>query len=374
MSTVTVLSTRALNRAMLARQLLLDRVSMPALEAIERLGGFQAQAPWAPYYNLWTRLNGFHPDELVRLLTGREVVRIALMRGTVHMVSAADCLWMRPLFEPLNERSLRTSYKVPLSGVDLGRLAAAGRALIEERPLTMTELGAALVEHPCAEWKDRDPDALAQGIRGTVPLVQVPPRGVWGVGGVTRVTSAEHWLGRRLSTESRLDALVLRYLAAYGPATVKDIQTWCGLTRLKPVVDGLRSGLLVFRDEDGKELFDLPSSPRPSADVPAPVRYLGEFDNMLLSYSDRSRIMSESARSLIFAAKNGVMPRPFLVDGFLHGIWRIEEGKGAAVLKVEPYGPLSRADRDALEEEGVRLLAFAAADATTHDVQIATVD
>lgn len=374
MSTGTLLGTRALNRAMLARQLLLERVTMPALEAIERLAGFQAQAPWAPYYNLWTRLSGFHQDELVRLLTGREVVRIALMRSTVHMVSAADCLWMRPLFEPLNERWLRTNYKVPLDGVDLARLASAGRELIEERPLTMAELGAALVAHPSGEWKDRDSDALAQGIRGTVPLVQVPPRGVWGVGGVTRVTSAEHWLARSLDGEPSLARLVLRYLAAYGPATVMDIQTWCGLTRLKPLVDALRPELLVFRNESGKELFDLPDAPRPPSDAPAPVRYLGEFDNMLLSYADRSRIMSESSRRRIFAAKNGVMPRPFLVDGFLHGIWRIDESKGSAVLKVEPYAPLTRADRNALEEEGVRLLTFAAASAETYDIHIGTVE
>lgn len=371
---VTMLGTRALNRATLGRQLLLERVSMPAVDAIERLAGFQAQAPWAPYYNLWTRLSGFHQDELARLLTGREVVRIALMRGTVHMVSATDCLMMRPLTQPVHDRSLRTSYGRQLDGLDLQRLAAAGRELIEERPLTMAELGVALAAHPSGDWKGRDPNALAQAIRALVPLVQVPPRGIWGVGGLAKVAPAEHWLGRPLYAEPSLETLVLRYLEAYGPATVMDVQTWAGLTRLKPVVEALRPGLRVFRNEQGKELFDLPDAPRPAAGTPAPVRFLGEFDNMQLSYADRSRIMSEQTQKRLFAVKNGVLPRTFLIDGFVHGVWRIVESKDTAVLRIEPYAPLTPADRDALEAEGARLLAFAAAEAGTPDIEIDTVE
>jgi hypothetical protein len=357
MSTGT-LGPRALNRATLARQYLLEPTSLPPLAVVERLAGIQAQAPWPPYYALWSRIAGFRQEDLAALIVDRSVVRIALMRGTVHLVSAADCLMLRPLTQAVHDRGLRGSFGRLLEGLDLDRLAAAGRALVEERPLTMAELGAALAAHPRGDWGDRNPNALAQAVRARVPLVQVPPRGVWGQGGQTRVTSAEAWLGRPLDAEPDPGAMVLRYLAAFGPATVMDVQTWSGLTRLKPVLERLRPELVVFRDERGKELFDLPGAPRPSPDAVAPVRFLAEFENMLLSYADRSRIMSEDARKRVFDVKNGVFPGTFTVDGFVAGTWRIERGRGRVTLRLQPYEPLSRAGRSALEEEGHRLLAF----------------
>jgi len=196
-----VLSPRALNRALLSRQLLLDRPHLPdetdgrraaVISAIEHLVGLQAQAPFPPYYGLWSRLGGFRPEDLGSLITDRSVVRIALMRGTIHLVSARDCLPLRRQLQPVLERGLRGAFGRQLAGVDPVALAAAGRELVESAPMTFSQLGAALTER----WPDHPPAALAQGVRALVPLVQVPPRAVWGRAGQARHTSAEHWLGQ----------------------------------------------------------------------------------------------------------------------------------------------------------------------------------
>jgi hypothetical protein len=352
-----VLDLRSLNRALLARQLLLERAEMPAIEAIERLGGIQAQAPWPPYYWLWTRLTGFHQDELADLITSKRVVRIALMRGTIHLVTADDALGLRPHFQVLLDRTLKTSFGRYLDGLDLTEVTKAGRALVEAEPCTMAALGAALARR----WPGRDPAALAQVVRATVPLVQLPPRGIWGVGGQTVVTSAEAWLGRPLDPEPSLTALVERCLAAYGPCTVKDIQTWSGVTRLKPVVEALRPGLAVFRDEQGRELFDLPDAPRPAPDTPAPVRFLPEFENSLISYADRTRIMAGEHRKRLFTA-NGIFPGTVLVDGFVRGAWKLVQTRDTATLRILEWEPIT--SRDEVAAEAGRLLAFAAPEAT----------
>ena len=219
------------------------------------------------------------------------------MRGTIHLVSARDCLMLRPLVQPAVDRGLSLLLGRQLAGVDTAALAAAGRVLVEERPLTFSELGAAL----SAQWPQHPPAALAQGVRALVPLVQVPPRAVWGAAGQAAHTSAEAWLGRPTWRPApSLDRLVTRYLAAFGPASVQDAQAWSGLTRLREVVDRLRPGLRAFRDEQGAELFDLPGAPRPDPDTPAPVRLVAEFDNLVLSHADRARIISEPNRQRMF--------------------------------------------------------------------------
>ena len=366
-----VLDRRALNRAFLARQLLLCRSTLSAVEAIEHLVGMQAQAPNPPYIGLWTRLEGFHHGELSRLMSERQAVRIALMRGTIHLVSAADCLALRPVLQPVLDRGFygNTIYGRGVMGMDMEALAAAGRALVEERPRTFNELGALLRE----QWPDRDPTSLAMAIRTLVPLAQVPPRGLWGASGQAAHTSAESWLGRSLASDSAPDQLVLRYLAAFGPASVQDVQTWSGLSGLRAVVERLRPHLLTFRDERGRELFDLPEAPRPDPDTPAPVRFLPEFDNMLLSHADRTRIMADEHRRVVFSI-NGLISSTILVDGFVRGTWKITRDRRAATLVVRPFTPLSARDRDGLTEEGARLLAFAAAEAGTHDMQFAPVE
>lgn len=358
-----VLSPRALNRATLARQGLLRRWTVPVPEAVERLVGLQAQTPHSWYVGLWTRLDGFRPEQAADLLESREVVRIALMRSTIHLVTARDCLALRPLVQPVIERGLGGNYGKRLAGLDREELAAAGRALVEAGPLPPAELGRRLAER----WPDRDPDALAQAIRAWVPLVQVPPRGVWGRSGPIAHTTAEAWLGQPLVPDPSPDDVVLRYLGAFGPASVKDIQTWSGLTRLRDVIERLRPRLAAFRDERGRELFDLPDSPRPEPDTPAPARFLYDFDNLLLSHADRSRIIRDEYRKRL-VSKNGVLPGTVLVDGFVRGIWKIEQHGVAATLTIQPFEPVSEQDAAALTEEGERLLAFAAADARTRAV------
>jgi hypothetical protein len=401
-----VLSRRALNRALLERQMLLRRVPPPewfepagpsrageppagwggagdrVVAAVERLVGLQAQAPFPPYYGLWSRLDGFRPDELAELIVSRRVVRIALMRGTIHLVSAADCLRLRPLMQPVLERALATTFTRRLAGVDLAELARAGRDLAETEPRTFAELGALLTER----WPDHPPDALAQGVRGLVPLVQIPPRAVWGKAGQARHTTAEAWLAPQPAPPGRpdhpgqhdpvagdapstaLENLVVRYLAAFGPASVKDIQVWSGLTRLREVVDRLRPGLRSFRDENGTELLDLPDTPRPDPQVPAPVRLVAEFDNLILSHADRSRVMDDEARARIFTP-NGLFPGTVLIDGFVRGTWRITRSAGAVTLVIEPFGKISGSDREQASAEAAHLLEFAAPDAARQDVR-----
>jgi hypothetical protein len=363
-----VLGQRALNRATLERQMLLRRWKMPAEEAIEHLVGLQSQAPNPPYVGLWTRLEGFHPEELARLILDRRAVRIALMRNTVHLVSARDCLALRPLVQPVLERGLYASraHRAGLEGLDIEALVAAGSALLEEKPRTAKELGELLRER----WTDHDAASLARAIRHLVPLIQVPPRGIWGESGQAAHTTVEAWLGRPLDSESSLDEMVVRYLGAFGPATVKDVQVWSGLTRLGEVFERLRPRLRVFRDEHGKELFDLPDAPRPSPDAPAPPRFLPEFDNLILSYADRARVIANDHRRVI-AARNGMVPAVVLVDGFVRGTWKIEKTRRAATLVIEPFESLPKKERDDLVEEGERLVNLLGRGAETFEVRFA---
>ena len=211
--------------------------------------------------------------------------------------------------------------------------------------------------------------ALEQAVRTGVPLVQVPPRGLWGRSGPVAHTSIEAWLGSRHRRTLTIDGLVLRYLAAFGPASVMDIQAWCGLTRLREVVERLRPRLVAFRDEAGRELFDLPDAPRPDPDTPAPSRFLYDFENLLLSYADRSRAIDSTLTGRVVVRDNEAIST-FLIDGRVGGTWKIERARSAATLVVRPLIPLSKPDRVALTDEGTRLLAFAASDARDHDIRL----
>jgi hypothetical protein len=364
-----VLSVRAINRALLARQRLLDRPALPAggssgaraamvVETIEHLVGLQAQAPFPPYYGLLSRLDGFRPDDLASLITSRAVVRIALMRGTIHLVSARDCLPVRRLVQPVIERGMRNAHGKQLAGVDAGPLAAAGRALVEAEPMTFSQLGQGLAER----WPDHPPRALAQAVRALVPLVQVPPRAIWGQSGPSRHTSAERWLDRSDALARRapvqalgLADLVRRYLGAFGPATLRDVAAWSRLTGLRAIMEQLRPSLVTFRDEQGAELFDLPSAPRPGGDVPAPVRLVADFDNLVLSHAERSRVINAENIKRI-STVNGVIPGTVLIDGFVGGIWRLGRSRDATTLSIELFGPMR--ERDALVREAERVLAF----------------
>ncbi|MGI8333991.1 winged helix DNA-binding domain-containing protein [Actinomadura scrupuli] len=363
--TPDVLGPRALNRATLARQALLRRADMTAAEAIEHLTGMQAQAPDAPYVGLWTRLRGFRAAELAELITERRAVRVSLMRATVHLVTARDCLELRPLVQVVLDRGFAGQvFARNLAGIDPAELQEAGRALMDERPRTRAELGRLLA----GRWPGRDATSLAFAISYLLPVVQVPPRGVWRAGGRPTLAVAETWLGRPFAARPSLDDLVLRYLAGYGPATVRDVQLWSGLTRLTEVTERLRPRLRVFRDERGRELYDLPDAPRPGPDVPAPPRFLPEYDNLLLSHADRTRFIPDGRR-VPLPPGNGGRQGTLLAGGLFRATWKITWRGDTATLQVEPFGPLP--DQDAIAGEGERLLAFAAADAAVHEIRFA---
>jgi hypothetical protein len=347
-----LISRRALNRATLERQHLLRRTGSSVTEVVEHLGGLQAQTPHTWYTGLWNRIAGFRPADAADLLLSRELVRIALQRSTIHLVSARDCLAMRPLLQAVTERMTRTTFGKRLAGVDLDELAAAGRALLEERPMTFADLGRALAER----WPGNDAHALGQGVRCLVPLVQVPPRGVWGKSGPIAHTSAESWIGFEVPPMTPAE-LVRRYLAAFGPASVQDVQAWSGLTRLGEVVESM--DLVRFRDDAGRTLYDLPDAPRPGEDVPAPVRLMYDFDNLFLSYADRSRAITETGAAVLqgFMGTN-VMPRVILVDGVTAGDWTVTRAKGVSTLNLHQWEPIKVLDE--AEEEGRRLLEFLA--------------
>ncbi|MFE3519521.1 winged helix DNA-binding domain-containing protein [Streptomyces sp. NPDC059166] len=354
-----VLDDLSLNRALLARQLLLERSDMDAVAAVEHLVGMQAQAPDPPYIGLWTRLAGFRTLDLASKVRSREVVRLVLMRGTIHLVSARDCLRLRPVLAESLERSLRSTFGRKLEGLDLAEVVALGTDAVEKEPLTLGALGSRLAER----WPDRDAFALANAVRNLVPLVQVPPRGLWGESGRAAHTTAGSWLGAGADAEPDADSVVLRYLAAFGPASVKDMQAWSGMTRLASVVGRLGPRLRVFRGTDGRTLYDLPEAPRPDPGTPAPVRFLPDFDNILLSHADRNRILCEERRRLVFT-RNGLIRPTFLVDGRVAGMWRVDRERDTARLVLQPFEPLSRRVRDELADEGGRLLDFAAAGST----------
>jgi hypothetical protein len=358
MSSDRVLTRRELNRALLARQMLLARERITAAKAIERLVGMQAQVPKDPYVGLWTRIEGFDPAELARLIERRRAVRIALLRGTIHLFTARDTVALRPVLQPVAERWWRNQFGKRLTAAERTRVAAAGRALVEEEPRTFEELGKLLQPR----WPHLDPFALAMTIRADVALVQVPPRGIWGKSGAARHTSAEHWLGTALGRSAVPDALILRYLAAFGPATVMDAQSWSGFTLLREAFQRLRPKLRTFRDEHGHELFDVRRGPLPDPATPAPPRFLPEYDNVLLGHKDRSRIGAATGYAPV------VGDAWLLVDGFITGVWRIERSGTAARLRIRPLRPIARRDRAAVTDEGKRLLAFAAADSTSRSV------
>ena len=363
LSTPAVLGTRALNRALLARQFLLRRTVLSPIAVIEHLVGMQAQNPMPPYVGLWTRLEKFEAEQLSSLVLERKVVRLALMRATIHLVTAGDCRGLRRTLQPVLHRHVKFVFGNSEVGPEEARLAEYASALVRERPRTWAELGALLA----ARWPGITTDALARAVRSLLPLVQVPPRGLWASSGPAVHTTADHWLGAADSPEVPMETIVRRYLRAFGPATVNDVQAWSGLTRLRDVLARMKPELLVFRDEAGRELFDVADAPRPDANVPAPPRFLPEYDNLLLGHADRSRIVASGHRGAVYS-RNGIISSTVLVDGFVGATWKIATRNERATLTITPLVRIVKRDRAVIAEEGERLLGFAAPNATAHEV------
>jgi hypothetical protein len=351
---VTTLGPGALNRALLARQFLLGRDTRAVADALDHLVGLQAQAPLAPYVALWSRLRDFDPAELSTAIEERRAVRTTLMRVTIHLVNAPDALALRPFVQPVCEQVFASSgFARDVDGIDLDELRARARALVEEQPRTRVELSRELAER----FAHREPASLAYAFTFLEPLVHVPPRGLWGEGGPAALTTVASWLGRPPDPVASPEDIVVRYLAAFGPATVADVAKWSRVSGLRAVVERLRPRLRTFRDAAGRELFDVPGAPLPNPDTPAPPRFLPEYDNVLLSHADRTRIIPSGSPRLPLPAGNGARTGTFLVDGFLRGTWRLEDGD----LRLEPFTPLTKREAGALDDEAERLRAFLAA-------------
>jgi hypothetical protein len=347
----TTLTDRALNRALLKRQLLLRRRRIGVADAIEHLVALQAQVPRDPYVALWSRVDRFRPEELSDLIADRRAVRMGLLRATLHLVTDRDALRLRPVIDPAIRRAYRTGSPFPrrLEGLDESEVVAFAAKLFEERPRTRSELGPLLAER----WPERDASALAYAASYLLPLVQVAPRGLWRRSGPSAFTTVGSWLGTTPDGDGEPDEVIMRYLAAFGPSTVADAQAWSGLSGLRPALERLRPRLRTFRDERGRELLDVPKAPLPDPDVPAAPRFLPEYDNAFLAHADRARIVSESHRKRMFVVGWGQL----LVDGFIAARWRADPNREGALV-VQPYRRLSGLERSEIADEAVRLLAF----------------
>ena len=363
------LTLRRLNRATLARQMLLERAEVSPREAVGALIGMQAQEPRPPFVGLWSRVAGFRREAMHRAYHEREVVRATLMRGTLHAFAAADYAVFRAALQPMLTRAIGVVGS-RAEGLDLERLEPAAREILEEGPRTFNELRPELA----ARFPEVDERVLGLATRLAIPLVMIPTADRWAFPADSRFGLAEDWLTQPLANVENVAPLVLRYLAAFGPATAADAQTWSGLRGLKGVLGSLRSQLQVFRDDRGRELCDLPDAPRPDEDVPAPPRFLPEFDNLLLSHADRRRVLADEHRDRVKVAGNLRVRATFLVDGFVAGTWRVERRRKTATLHLAPLVPLSRQASDELVAEGEALVRFIDEDADSFAVIVETAD
>lgn len=348
------LTTADLTRATLARQGLLARTAEPALAVVDRLAGIQSQAPGPPYTALWSRIAGFRFADLEELLRGRDVVRIVTLRGTVHLHTADDARRIRPFAQSVIARQFASNHRKRIEGFDEVVAVALLRERLASGPATGPELAAALADR----WPTAPAEALSAAARCLLPLVQIPPRGLWGQSAAPTYALLDEWIGHPLVEPDATD-VVRRYLAAFGPATVKDAQAWSGVTRLAAAFAALSDELVEFEGPAGERLSDLVDAPRPPAETPAPVRILAEWDNLLIGYADRSRLIDEEHRRQIFTS-NGIVPATVLVDGRVAATLRITPPgpRGAAATgTVVPLTTMPTAVLDELEAEVVGLMA-----------------
>lgn len=358
-----VVDDRTLNRTTLARQLLLERSATTVVDTVEQVVGMQAQVPQNPYVGLWSRLTGFQPPMLEGELVDRRLVRIVTLRGTVHLHTADDCLVLRPLVQPVMEREMgmHRDHRDTLATLDLEPALAFARRVLADGPVSNRRLRDSFA----AEFPDVDPATLVFATRNRLAFVQTPPRGLWSASGEVAGTTTETWLGRPIDPAPDIDAVMLRYLAAFGPASVGDASAWSGLTGLREVFERLRPRLVAYRAETGRELFDVAGGELVAADRPAPVRLLPEYDNVLLSHDDRSRFVADDDRRRLSAAPDPVRGT-ILVDGRGAGGWRMEPAlpgaklpdDGTATIHIQLLDHLADDDAAALDAEARDLVTF----------------
>lgn len=359
-----ILTLHELNRMTLSRQMLLARETISVPQAIEKLVGLQAQLASAPYGDLWTRLPNFQRDDLAKLIENRTIIKATLMRGTLHLFTVDDYLLLRGAIQPALTQGFEAVRRDRAQGLDIDKMVAMARDFIAEAPRSFAEITAFFTEH----FPDGDSGAMRYSVRTHLPLVQVPTETEWSYPGNPKFTLAESWLGRPIPTDDNLKTLIFRYLAAFGPASITDIQTWSGIKNLKAAVEKLRPELTTYHDEQKRELFDLPNLPIMDADAPAPERFLPEFDNILLSHAKRTRIIADEYRPKVYLPGLRVAPT-ILVNGFVRGVWKVEKTKGTATLTIEPLSALTKQNRTALAEEAEKLVRFVERTAKAYEVR-----
>lgn len=357
------LTQRLLNRATLARQLLLERGSVDVATAVTRLGGLQAQEPKPPFLALWTRLEGFRREQLDEALHERAVVRATTQRATLHLDGAPAYLALRGALQPVLSGSMAAALRGRDDGLELEQVLPAARALLEQEPRTFGELRALLAER----FPEVNERALGYAVRMNLPLVMVPTGDRWSFPADARFTPAESWLGREPAPPD-LAVVARRHLAAFGPATAVDIQAWSGLGGMAAVLDGMRDELIELK-LGRRTFYDLPDAPRPDGDVAAPPRLLPEFDSLLLAHKDRTRVISDEHRRSL-QTKNLRVKAVFLVDGIGAGSWSMARKGARATLTLAPFEPLAGKVADALVAEAEALLEFAEPDAGERLVEI----
>ncbi|WP_205470887.1 winged helix DNA-binding domain-containing protein [Nocardioides sp. SYSU D00038] len=345
------LSARTLNRTLLQRQWLLDRVPHSVEEACAHLVGLQAQENLPPFLSLAARLTSFDPVDVTRGLEDRSLVRLLTMRGTIHLLTADDALALRQWTAPVHEREVGISQSIGVAReVDREAFVEHLSALLADGPLSQKELGLALAER----FPGPRPTELGQLARSVAPLAQLPPRGTWGGGGAVVYQYVDRWVGRPL-VEPDVGEIVRRYLRAFGPATAADVTAWSGVTRLGPVLAEL-DDLVRHEDERGRVLFDVPEGELADPDTPAPVRLLGTYDNVWLSHAGRDRV-TDPVKRKAGQGVNGAAAMSLFADGMLEGLWRIEDGR---VVVLQTLRPLTRAERSELDDEIGRVEALLA--------------
>jgi hypothetical protein len=345
------LTPRQLNRATLARQGLLERERLGAVEAVERFGPLQAQEARPPYVALWTRVADFRRADLHAALHDRSIVRATYLRATLHLTSAADHLALRATLQPALSGAAESIMRARSAEFDVRKVVAKARRLLAGGPLTFNELRPQLV----AAFPDVEERAMGYAVRMHLPLAMVPTEDRWAFPTDSAFTPSEDWLGKPLAKEDPA-ALVRSYLRAFGPAGAADAQTWSGLKGMKDVFAGIGDELVEFR-AGRRAVFDLPDAPRPPEDTPAPPRLLADFDTLVLAYKDRTRLVADEHRKGL-VTKNLRIPATFLVDGMVAGTWTLARKKGGSTVELAPFTRLAKADRAALEEEGAALARF----------------
>lgn len=348
------LSTRVLNRTLLARQHLLERSALTAPELCDHLIGLQAQDMLPPFIALWSRVRDFDPEAVSKALDDRSLVRITLMRGTIHLVTPPDALRIAPHIQPeLEKIPFRKGFNYgALVGLDPEEVRAQGESVLGEHPTP----AATLREHAAARYPDRDPGAIVQAWLYQLPVLQTPPRGRWGDSSRPVWSRVQPWLGAHPDPDYPLAELLLRYLRAFGPATTMDMQTWSKLTGMKAAVASLGDRVRTYTDDRDRTLYDAADAVLADPDLPAPVRLLGWYDNAILSHQDRTRIVPDGNAPPLRAFANQVSP--ILVDGYLSGVYKVFTKGDTARLRITPHAPWSAADRTAVEAEALALLEF----------------